>query len=95
MLRYREGLGLLGADRRGGEQRRYRARELAAAAFAISLEQRYAVSPRALAFGLRARFDPDVAADLLRLAELIDARSPLAVLDFEQEKARRLLRLAG
>ncbi len=91
MLRYRETLGLLPADRRPGVHRRYDEEALRAAAYAITLEQSYDVSPSALAFALRALTDPVVHADVLRLGELT-GRSSLAALDFDQQKARRLLR---
>lgn len=93
MLRYRETLGLLPADRVPGAHRRYDEEALRAAAYAIALEQTYDVTPSALAFALRALTDPAVHADVLRLSELTGpGRSPLAALDFDQEKARRLLR---
>ena len=93
MLRYRETLGLLPADRAPRTHRRYDEEALRAAAYAITLEQSYDVTPSALAFALRALTDPRVNADLRRLSELTGpGRTPLAALDFEQEKARRLLR---
>lgn len=97
MLRYRESLGLLPSPRAAGAHRRYGRRELAAAAFAIECEQRYAVPPQALAFALRTLVEPAVQADVRRLGERAGmlASSQLAALDFDQEKARRLLRLAG
>lgn len=94
MLRYREALGLLPAERAPGTHRRYDEDGLRAVAYAITLEQSYDVSPSALAFALRALTEPGVHADVRRLGELTGRteRSPLAALDFEQEKARRLLR---
>lgn len=93
MLRYRETLGLLPADRVPGSHRRYDEEALRAAAYAIRLEQTYDVSPSALAFALRALTEPAVHDDVRRLSELTGpGRSPLAALDFDQEKARRLLR---
>lgn len=94
MLRYRERLGLLPTDRAPGAHRRYDEDALRAASYAISLEQAYDVSPSALAFALRALTEPAVREDVRRLGELAGRtrRSPLAALDFEQEKARRLLR---
>ena len=92
MLRYRESLGLLPADRLPGAHRRYDEETLQAAAYAITLEQSYDVSPSALAFALRALTDPVVNADVRRLSELTGpGRSSLAALNFDQEKARRLL----
>jgi MerR family transcriptional regulator, copper efflux regulator len=93
MLRYREALGLLPADREPRTHRRYDEESLRAAAYAIMLEQSYDVTPSALAFALRVLTDPVVNSDVRRLSELTGpGRAPLAVLDFEQQKARRLLR---
>lgn len=94
MLRYRETVGLLPADRAPGTHRRYDDRSLRAAAYAITLERAYDVSPAALAFALRALTEPAVYEDVRRLGELAGQgrRSALAALDFDQEKARRLLR---
>lgn len=93
MLRYRESLGLLPANRVPGAHRRYDEESLRAAAYAITLEQSYDVSPSALAFALRALTDPAVNSDVRRLSELTGpGSSSLAALDFDQEKARRLLR---
>lgn len=66
MLRYREALGLLPPHRR----RRYGSAELAAAAYAVEMEQTYDVSPKTLAFALRAVTDPAVRQDIVRLGEL-------------------------
>jgi MerR family copper efflux transcriptional regulator len=65
-----------------------------AAAYAIRLEQAYNVGPSELAFALRALTEPTVYEDLRRLSEMSrrGGSSPIAALDFEQEKARRLLR---
>jgi len=93
MLRYREGLGLLrpGADSTG-MHRRYDQADLAAAAWAVAVEQRYSVSPQALAFALRALVDPAVAADVAQLGRLTGRLSPpTRALDFDQVKAERLL----
>ena len=93
MLRYRESLGLLPVDRLPGAHRRYDEEAMRAAAYAITLEQSYDVSPSALAFALRVLTDPVVNADVRRLSELTGpGSSPLAALDFDQQKARRLLR---
>jgi len=92
MLRYREGLGLLppAADA-PGKHRTYDDEDLAAAAWAAVVEQRYGVSPQALAFALRAVSDPAVAADVRRLGELTDRITPVTrALDFDQRKAERL-----
>jgi MerR family copper efflux transcriptional regulator len=61
----------------------------------LELQARYGVTPAALAFGLRALEDPEVAGSLHRLARLSGPRpAPVAALDFETAKARRLLRVA-
>lgn len=94
MLRYRESLGLLpSSGRAGGAHRRYAAEDLRAAAYAIRLENRYDVSPKALAFALQALSDPQLHAEVRELGRL-SGRLPsgLAALDFEQQKAQRLLR---
>jgi MerR family transcriptional regulator, copper efflux regulator len=92
MLRYRESLGLLPTHGAPGAHRRYDEEALRAAAYAITLEQAYDVSPSALAFALRVLNDPVVNADVRRLSQLTGPGSAsLAALDFEQEKARRLL----
>jgi hypothetical protein len=95
MLRYRESLGLLVPHRSPGGHREYGERELLSAAFADELERRYAVGPGELAFALRVLAEPDVAADVRRLGHLTRriAPTPVAALDFEAQKARRLLRM--
>ena len=93
MLRYREGLGLLppGADA-PRMHRQYDQRDLSAAGWAAVLEQRYEVSPQALAFALRALADPAVAADVAELGRLTGrVVPPTRALDFDQLKAQRLL----
>jgi MerR family transcriptional regulator, copper efflux regulator len=94
MLRYAEQLGLVAPPRTAGGYRDYGQRDLLAAATALRLQARYGVTPAALAFGLRALADAEVAGSLRRLARL---RGPdaAAALDFEADKARRLLRLAS
>ncbi len=94
MLRYRESLGLLPTDRMPGTHRRYDDQALRAASYAITLERVYDVSPAELAFALRALNEPTLYEHLRRLGDLAGRprRSSLAALDFDQEKARRLLR---
>ena len=94
MLRYAEQLGLVAPARTAGGYRDYGERDLAAAAFALQLQGRHGVTPAALAFGLRALEDPEVAGSLRRLARL-RGPDPATALDFETAKARRLLRLAS
>jgi MerR family transcriptional regulator, copper efflux regulator len=94
MLRYAEQLGLVAPARTAGGYRDYRERDLLAAAAALRLQARYRITPAALAFGLRALHDPEVASSVRQLAGLA-ARGPATALDFETAKARRLLRLAS
>ena len=110
MLRYAEQLGLVTPARTAGGYRDYGEGDLLAAA-ALELQARYRVTPAALAFGLRALHDPEVAGSLRQLARLNRGRrgpgnpegvprwvgppGPASALDFETAKARRLLRLAS
>jgi len=93
MLRYRESLGLTAPPRGGGGHREYGDRELRAASYSIELEDRYDVTPKALAFALRTLAETGVQADVRRLGQLSGRLepSPIAALDFDQEKAQRLL----
>ncbi len=82
--------------RRIGSHRRYGEAELRAAAYAIRLEARHDVSPKALAFALRALTEPQVHAEVRELGRLCGRLpSQLAALSFEQDKAQRLLRPLG
>ncbi|TMR05578.1 MerR family transcriptional regulator [Actinomadura soli] len=100
MLRYREALGLLPVTReaalarRGGGHRRFGDAELRAVALALALEKRYDIGPAELAFGLRVLAEPQVQAHVRELGERIGRLSapPARALDFEKEKAMRLLR---
>lgn len=100
MLRYREALGLLPVTReaalarRGGGHRRFGDAELRAVALALALEKRYDIGPAELAFGLRVLAEPQVQAHVRELGERIGRVSapPTRALDFEKEKAMRLLR---
>jgi MerR family copper efflux transcriptional regulator len=97
MLRYAEQLGLVAPARTAAGYRDYGERDLQAVAGALRLQERYGAPPAALAFGLRALEDPEVAGSLRALARLIRRADPdpVAALDFETAKARRLLRLAS
>jgi MerR family copper efflux transcriptional regulator len=97
MLRYAEDLGLTAPPRTAAGYRAYGERDLLAAALALELQARQRVTPAALAFGLRALSDPELAAELRLLGRLARQAPPppLGALDFETRKARRLLRLAG
>ena len=98
MLRYREDLGLLPVLRdrptgRGPAHRQFTEEDLAAVAAGIRLEQRYDITPAALAFGLRVLTQPSVreaVADLGRRTGHVPA-TPGRALDFEKERALRWL----
>ncbi|MCW2903198.1 MAG: transcriptional regulator, MerR family [Streptosporangiaceae bacterium] len=94
MLRYREALGLLPPTRELAGHRRFGTAELRAVALGLALEQRYDVSPAELAFGLRVLAEPEVQAGVRELGQRIGRLSapPVRALDFEKEKALRLLR---
>jgi len=78
-----------------GLHRQFTDADLAAVALGVSLERRYDISPAALAFGIRVLADPRVRADVAELGRRIGRIQPLPTraLDFEQERAQRLLRL--
>jgi MerR family transcriptional regulator, copper efflux regulator len=78
-----------------GLHRQFTDADLAAVALGVSLERRYDISPGALAFGIRVLADPRVRADVAELGRRIGRIQPPPVraLDFEQERAQRLLRL--
>ena len=101
MLRYAEQLGLVAPARGPGGYRAYGERDLLAAGLAAELQAAHGVPPVAVAFALRALADPELAAALRRLAALGRRRTAGAAtpagpaLQFETDKARRLLRLAS
>src|SRR5215469_8545293 len=77
-----------------GLHRQFTDADLAAVALGVSLERRYDISPVALAFGIRVLADPRVRAEVAELGRRIGRLQPPArALDFEQERAQRLLRL--
>jgi len=75
--------------------RRFGDDDLAAVAHALRIERRYDVSPAALAFGLKVLTEPGVRAEVAELGRRIGriAPPPARALDFEQDRALRLLRL--
>jgi MerR family transcriptional regulator, copper efflux regulator len=96
MLRYREALGLLPAFRARsttGRHRQFDAGELDAVALGLAIEQRYDISPAALAFGLRVLTDPAARAEVAELGRRIGRIRPLPAMamDFEKERALRML----
>ena len=99
MLRYRDTLGLLPGLRPAAgsaaatPHRQFGQEDLDAVALALAIEHRYDISPAALAFGLRVLAEPPVRAEVAELARRI-GRIPAPAtraLDFEQERALRLL----
>jgi hypothetical protein len=81
------GLGQAGAHRQFSDA------DLAAVALGLSLERRYDISPVALAFGIQVLADPRVRAEVAELGRRIGRiqAPPARALDFEQERALRLL----
>ncbi len=67
--------------------------DLDAVALGIAIERRYDISPAALAFALRVLADPKARADVTELGRRIGRVRPLPAmaLDFEKERAARLL----
>jgi hypothetical protein len=79
-----------------GAHRRFGEAELAAVTQAMELERRLDVSPAELAFGLRVLSEPAVAQAVRELGLRIGRiQTPRRALDFEKEKALRLLRDGG
>jgi hypothetical protein len=89
------GTGPTGAGR-AGRHRQFGEDDLAAVSLALEIEQRYDISPAALAFGLRVLTEPGVRAEVAELARRIGRIRPLPAraLEFEKERALRLLNLA-
>jgi MerR family transcriptional regulator, copper efflux regulator len=75
--------------------RQFTDQDLDAVALALDIERRYDISPAALAFGLRVLTEPGVRADTAELARRLGRFRPPAAraLDFEQERALRLLNM--
>jgi MerR family copper efflux transcriptional regulator len=78
-----------------GQHRRFDERDLEAVALGLAIERRYDISPAALAFGLRVLAEPGVRAEVAELARRVGRiQAPAArALDFEQERAQRLLNM--
>jgi hypothetical protein len=76
-----------------GGHRQFGEAELRAVALALELEKRYDIGPAELAFGLRVLAEPETQARVRELGERIGRLSapPTRALDFEKEKALRLL----
>ena len=80
---------------RAAGHRQFSEADLAAVALGLSIERRYDISPAALSFAIRVLVDPRVRAEVADLGRRIGRIQPPPVraLDFEQERALRLLRL--
>jgi len=76
--------------------RRFGQQDLDAVALALAIERRYDITPAALAFGLRVLAEPAVRAEVAELGRRIGRiQAPAArALDFEQERALRLLSMS-
>ena len=87
------GRGAGGRARRGPGHRQFRDQDVAAVALALDLERRLDISPAALAFGLRVLAEPGVRAQVAELGRRIGRIPPPpgSALDFEKERALRLL----
>jgi MerR family transcriptional regulator, copper efflux regulator len=100
MLRYRDSLGLLPGLRprvaSAVPHRQFSENDLDAVALALAIEHRYDITPAALAFGLRVLAEPAVRAEVAELGRRIGrVPAPAArALDFEQERALRLLSMS-
>jgi MerR family transcriptional regulator, copper efflux regulator len=105
MMRYRESLGLLPvvrgqAARREGRlsqpaaaHRKFGQADLDAVALGLAIEQRYDIGPAELAFGLRVLADPVARGQVAELGRRTGRIRPLPAMamDFEKERARRML----
>src|ERR1700733_11891937 len=82
-----------GGARRGPGHRQFHDQDVAAVALALDLERRLDISPAALAFGLRVLAEPGVRAQVAELGRRIGRIPPPpgSALDFEKERALRLL----
>jgi len=83
------------APGRASRHRRFGEDDLAAVELALGIEQRYDISPAALAFGLRVLTEPGIRAEVAELGRRIGRIQPLPAraLEFEKERALRLLSL--
>ena len=81
----------------GARHRQFTAADLEAAGIGLSIEARYHISPAALAFGVQVLADPRAAALVADFGRRIGRIQPppARALDFEQERALRLLGLGG
>jgi MerR family copper efflux transcriptional regulator len=77
----------------GPTHRQFSEADLEAVAAALALERQYDISPASLAFGLRVLAEPQVRAAVADLGRRLGriAPTPGRALDFEKERALRLL----
>ncbi len=82
-----------GGTGHGPTHRQFSEADLEAVAAALELERRYDISPASLAFGLRVLAEPPVRAAVADLGRRLGriAPTPGRALDFEKERALRLL----
>lgn len=80
---------------RAGRHRRFGEDDLAAVAHALRIERRYDITPAALAFGLKVLTEPGIRAEVADLGRRIGqiGPPPARALEFEKERALRLLHL--
>jgi MerR family transcriptional regulator, copper efflux regulator len=73
--------------------RQFSATDLDAVALGLAIEQRYDISPAALAFGLRVLSDPAARAHVAELGRRTGRirALPAMAMDFEKERAHRML----
>jgi MerR family transcriptional regulator, copper efflux regulator len=83
-------------DTAPAQHRRFDEHDLDAVGLALAIERRYDITPAALAFGLRVLTEPTVRAEVADLGRRIGRiQAPTArALDFEQERALRLLSMS-
>jgi MerR family transcriptional regulator, copper efflux regulator len=83
-------------DTAPAQHRRFDEHDLDAVGLALAIERRYDITPAALAFGLRVLTEPTVRAEVADLGRRIGRiQAPTArALDFEQERALRLLSIS-
>jgi MerR family transcriptional regulator, copper efflux regulator len=81
---------------RGPAHRQFSQDDLAAVALGLDIERRLDISPAELAFGLRVLSDPQVRAEVAELGRRIGRipAPPGQALDFEKQRALRLLNMA-
>src|SRR5690348_16157343 len=81
----------------GPAHRQFSEADLEAVAAALELERRYDISPASLAFGLRVLAEPPVRAAVADLGRRLGRIPPTPgrALDFEKERALRLLSRGG